>query len=384
MSDASPLTDDELAFVTSLVDAGAPRSAEVVWDRPHVVRVTFAGGGSVIVKRPRTNEQGEVSERVRGAFERERAVLELLADVPDSPAPHLYGALDGRLLVMEDLPPGRSLAELLLATDEHEAHAGLVAFGAALGRLHASTAEAEERFGVGSQPVWAETTDQGVAGFAAIAERFGSTAATDAVVAEGHELADGLRAPGWWRTLVHGDPCPDNTRVEAGTGRFRIFDFEVSSFGSCVQDASYLVAPFPTCWCFGTVPDGVASGAVAAYRSALGAVRPQVLDDAEWDGALAIALGSWIVGRGDVIVRLLERDREWGTTTVRVRVRRWLDAFLDAAERADRFPALRVAGRPLAAGLAEAWPEASLVDYPALPTGAARTVVAPEWWRPGL
>ena len=377
------LTDDELGFVAELLGA-APVATDVVWDRPHVVRVSLDDGRSVITKRPRVDESGAVTELSLATFERERAVLALLADVPDSPAPHLFGA-EGHLVVMEDLPPGVSLAELLLGGDEAAARAGMVAYAAALGSLHASTAGSEERFGVVSQPGWADVTDHGVDGFVAVSCRFESSAAPEAIAAEGHDLAAELRSPGWWRTLVHGDPCPDNTRIEGGPGgRFRIFDFEHTSFGSCLLDASYVVAPFPTCWCFGRVPDDVSAEAVAAYRSALGEVRPEALDDRAWDSALAVALGGWIVGRGDLLLRRFDEDRTWGTTTVRVRVRRWLDAFLAAAERSDRFPALRTAGAALAVALADAWPDTGLPDYPALPTGAAETVQAPDWWKPGL
>lgn len=382
---ANALDDEDRRLVGELVGS-AVVSAEVVWERPHVVRVTLADGRSAITKRPRRDrERGDVTDETLESFRRERAVLSLLAGVAGSPAPQLLGV--GRdLLVMEDLPPGRSLAELLLTGDEEEARRALVAFAAALGRLHAATAGLEDRFEIAdSQPRSAQVADEGVEGLVGLVERFGSTADPSAVAEEGRAVADELRAAGWWRTLVHGDPCPDNTRIEDGPGgRFRIFDFEHSSFGSCALDASYLVAPFPTCWCFGRVPDDLSAAAITTYRSVLGAVRPEALDDAAWDGALATALGAWVVGRGTVIHRLLEADGEWGTTSVRVRARQWIDAFLVTAERTDRYPALRELARSLAVGLADAWPDAALGDYPALPTGAATTVEIPAFWRPGL
>ena len=360
--------------------------AEVVWERPHVVRITLADGRSVITKRPRRDpETGEPNEASRAAFHRERSVLALLAGVPGSPAPTLLGS-EGELLVMEDLPPGRSLAELLLGSDADEARSAVVAYAEALARFHVATAGIEDRFDAGeTQPWWADVTDAGVDGFAALAARFGVGAAAGDVAAEGHAVADDLRADGWWRTLVHGDACPDNTRIEDGPGgRFRLFDFERSSFGSCLLDASYLVAPFPTCWCFGRVPDDLSAEAVGAYRRVLGAVRPEALDDGAWGEALATALASWVVGRGDVITRLLDEDGTWGTSSVRVRVRQWLRAYLAAEGGVVRYPAVHAVASVLSDRLAEAWPEAALPDYPSLATGASAVVEVPDFWRPGL
>ena len=380
------LSDADLATVSRLAGATVV-GAEIVWERPHVVRVTLDDGRTAITKRPRRDpDTNETTERSRLGFSREADVLTLLADVPDSPAPALVGR-DGELLVMEDLPPGRSLAELLLTSSADEARHGLVAYAATLARFHAATVGLEYRLGSSvTQPWWAGVTDDGVDGFAALAVRFGVDVDVAEVVREGHAVADGLRADGWWRTLVHGDACPDNTRIEdGGERRFRLFDFELSSFGSCLLDVSALIAPFPTCWCFGRVPDDVVADAVTTYRRLLGAVIPEVLDDGEWAAALATALATWVVGRGDVISRLLGEDRTWGTTTSRVRVRRWLDAFLDVATAAGPYPALFAVATVLAERLADEWPDSVLGDYPALPTGGTAGIVEiPDFWRPGL
>ena len=374
---------------------GAPVvSSEVVWDRPHVVRVRLEDGRSLVTKRPRVDDAGEVTELSRTSFERELAVLSFLTSLDEASAPRLLGHRD-ELLVMEDLPPGPSLAELLLVGDERAARLGLVAYAEGLGRFHAATAfdGAESRFDAvrdahePSQPWGASMTDDAVDAFVSAAERFGPVPDRGALASEVRAIADALGAPGWWRTMVHGDPCPDNTRFESGTGRFRLFDFERSSFGSCLLDASYVVAPFPTCWCFGEVPGELSAEAVAAYRTAFGVARPEVLDDRRWDEALAMALGSWIVARGHLVATHLDgEDRTWGTTTVRVRLRRWLDAFVEASERSDAFPALRAAGAVMADGLAVAWPDAQVGAYPALASGAAAPSVVdtPDWWHPGL
>jgi hypothetical protein len=38
---------------------------------------------------------------------------------------------------------------------------------------------------------------------------------------------------------------------------------------------------------------------------------------------MTAALGAWIVAWGDTITKVLEEDREWGTTTMRPRLLTW-------------------------------------------------------------
>jgi hypothetical protein len=69
---------------------------------------------------------------------------------------------------------------------------------------------------------------------------------------------------------------------------------------------------------------------------------------------------------------------------MRVRLRQWVAAFLSAADAGGRFPALRAVAEALASELGRRWPDATMPDYPGLPTGAATVVTAPDWWKPGL
>jgi Ser/Thr protein kinase RdoA (MazF antagonist) len=59
----------------------------------------------------------------------------------------------------------------------------------------------------------------------------------------------------------------DLTRLRGG--KCRIFDFETSGWGPVVLDAAYLVAPFPSCWCFGALPDEMVTAGLAAYQAEL-------------------------------------------------------------------------------------------------------------------
>ena len=95
-------------------------------------------------------------------------------------------------------------------------------------------------------------------------------------------------------SFVHGDLCPDN--VHLADGRVRFFDFEVASLGSAALDAAYLLAPFPSCWCFADMPADIADLAMGAYRGALEAGGVEAGED--FDAELTAALAGWVVARG--------------------------------------------------------------------------------------
>jgi Phosphotransferase enzyme family len=178
--------------------------------------------------------------------------------------------------------------------------------------------------------------------------------------------------------LVHGDACPDNVRFL--DGRCRIFDFEHSGWGAVVLDASYLLAPFPSCWCFGRLPASVAAPAMSAYRGRLEAAGIDL--GPSWDVAMTAALGAWIVAWGDAIVKVLEEDDEWGTTTMRPRLLTWLRSFTSAADRSGVLPGLRVLAGGLHKRLSARWPEAVIADYPALARPGSAQVQVPDFWQP--
>ena len=109
----------------------------------------------------------------------------------------------------------------------------------------------------------------------------------------------------------------------------RIFDFEFSRWGPVVLDAAYLLAPFPSCWCFANLPNDVTAPAVDAYRACLQAADADL--GPYWDAATTAALAGWIVSRGGMLANALEKDHEWGTTTMRPRLLAWLRNFTDLA-----------------------------------------------------
>jgi hypothetical protein len=373
------------AEVVAAIAGGGVVDAEVVLERWHVVRVGLDHGRTVVVKRPRRDEEGwdrPPSEEARRRFANERACLELLASCGADVAPGLLGvSAEPELLVMEGLPPGPSLASVLLGDDPGVAREAVIGFARALATMHAATLGHEKSFGAELRTPWVDWIEVAVADLLATAESLGLP--VDGVADECTAVMAELGDPGPWRTFVHGDPCPDNTRIEEGTGRFRIFDFEHSAYGHALTDASYVIAPFPTCWCVGRVPADLSTEAVVAYREVLAPAIPEAADDAAWNAGLVVALAAPVISRGGVLAKSLVEDRSWGTAGMRVRLRQWIDSFLVAAEVSGRFPALRRLCDGFAAELAGRWPEAELPDYPALPTGASTVATAPDWWTPG-
>lgn len=373
----------------------AVEGAAAMAGRPHVVRLRTASGRTAILKRPRRPADSLWGGEPEG-MATEWATLAFLAGTPgaERAAPRLLGGdADQQLFVMEELPAGRSLAHALLDEDGPAAEAGLVAYATALGRLHAATlgrrdelvaARAERGLGPG-RSWWATKVAGARDGFVAVVTEPGEPAvaaraaggvapSVDALEAEldvVERTLDGAEGPA---ALVHGDPCPDNVLVV--DGHCWAFDFERAGWGSVAADAAYLLAPFPSCWCFATLPTGCADAGWAAYMREL-AVAGADLSGA-WDRALAAALAAYVVTR---VARTVGPtgggiDEEWGTATMRPRLRAWAAAFLRAPGAA-AFPTLRAAVAEVDHRLVG---EAPAVAYPALPVPGAAPVAAPEGW----
>ena len=349
------------------------------------MRLGTCDGRSVILKRPRRDRQG--GEPDRDAFGIELASLEYLAGMPVPVAPRLLGAdVTAGVLLMEELPAGRSLADSLLLGDRATATADMAAYATALGSVHAwsmgRTAgfeRARVRYSpaAGSRPWWLARIERGRGQFLHVASVLG--VATEGVDAE----IDGLvRMLGGERHLsfVHGDLCPDNVRL--ARGHIRFFDFEGSSLGSAALDAAYLLAPFPSCWCFAGLPADIADLAMTAYRSALEAGGVDAGQD--FDAELTAALAGWVVARGAMIEGALKRDREWGTTTMRPRLVSWTERFAAAAATTRTFPRLRLLAEELSDRFRSWWPNAVIPAYPALADPWSTLATQPEWWEPGI
>ena len=359
-------------------------SAEPIWGRQHVLRLTDEGGGSSVLKRY-AKRQGNADGR--SVFSVELASLEILADMPVPVAPRLVGHdPDTLVLVMEDLPPGRSLADSLLLGTEEEVRAGLLAYGTSLGAVHAWTLgrsgefnSLRRRYAPDSElrSFWVVLAEAGRGQLNRLAGELGmSAAAVDRDLTEVLEILQGDR----YSCFIHADACPDNVRVIDGT--CRLFDFEVSAAGCATLDFGYLVAPFPSCWCFGPLPDELAHEAQAAYWktfSASGAVPGDA-----WKVATAAALACYLVSRVGGLEDFLAGSLTWGTTTGLPRLLMWATAALACAETAEVFPGLRSVFSHLRERASSAMTASAVPQYPALAAPGAELVQVPEWWQEGL
>ena len=266
------------------------------------------------------------------------------------------------------------------------ARAGLVSYAEALASMHAwsmrrpgELAGRRARYAPTAPPgpSWLGTVGRGREAFLGAAAAFGLAA--DGVGAEIDELPSILNGAGY-TGLVHGDACSDNVRFLADS--CRIFDFETSGWGPIVLDAAYLLAPFPSCWCFAALPAEAAAPALDAYRAAV--QRAGIELGPDWDAALTAALAAWIVARGQMITQVLGEDPDWGTTTLRPRLLTWLRNFTDAAGRTGVLPGLYALAGQLHDEPLRRWPDTVTAGYPALARPGSARVGAPEWWRPGL
>jgi aminoglycoside/choline kinase family phosphotransferase len=353
----------------------AVRAAEKIWNRRHILRLRLADDRTVVLKRRPRRKQDSAGPAL--SFNAELTALEFLNPMDIAVAPRLLGADPTvGILIMEDLGPSRSLADSLLADDGARAAADLVSYAQGMGRMHAWSmgrsgqyAEIRERLAgppdASFAPMWTDAIANRKEPFLAMAAGLGlPTAGVGEEIGSLGTLMDGAGYAG----LVHSDLCPDNTHIADGV--CRIIDFETSGWGPIALDAAYLLAPFPSCWCFARLPSEAADPALLAYRDQLAVEGVDLGPD--WDAALTAALAGWVVARGAGIGRALDQDGNWGTTTVRPRLLTWLRSFTRSSARAGVLPRLGALAQAIQEQLQNRWPDAVVPEYPALaPPGAA-------------
>jgi hypothetical protein len=228
------LPPDETRAAGALLSAAwgertAVLGAEALRDRTHVFRLRLDGGRSAVLKRRVPGGEG---------FGIELAALECLNAMPEPVAPRLLGAdAEVGILLMEDLGPGRSLADSVLtdsrlAGSREAAQADLIAYARMLGALHAWSRDRAAEFAAlrarhapeaALAPAWLGAVGRGQADFLAVAATLGlPTAGVENEIKTITDMTNGVAYPG----LVHGDACPDNMRLRGRDSR--IFDFESS------------------------------------------------------------------------------------------------------------------------------------------------------------
>lgn len=316
---------------------GGGRRLEVVEtfrDSPNVLRCAVAGaaGGPTTVILKLTGAAGEPPT----GWREEWVALEWLAKLGDpSFAPRCYGAdPTAGVLVIEDVGGSESLLDVLMEGDGERAGHLLVALARRLGALHAATAgrgaelaELRRRRGLADRSTathQAQDLRRLVDGLEP-ALRSVEAAVTAGFLDEASAVAAALERPGPFLTFTHGDPCPDNCRVEASD--VRLIDFEDGGLRHAWTDGVFGRMLFPTCWCVRTIPEPVLAEMESVYAGAWTGMPRGDLERARLD-----ACAYWLLATlGDHLPGTLEQDEVWGIATLRQRILSRLGAFLAVA-----------------------------------------------------
>ncbi|WP_240167562.1 hypothetical protein [Streptomyces noursei] len=329
-----------------------------------VMRCSLDGGaGSVIVKVFSDQPEG------RRSFTSEAVGLSLgLA------GPALLGVdAAASVVVMEDIGPALSLADVLVGADASAAVRGLRDWARELGLLAAAPTERREEFGRlwkqydkgmvswGDEP-WIERNGQEL--MAAL--EAGGIVAPAGLAAELQQIATAGERE--YLGFTPGDPCPYNALF--APGGVRLIDFEMSGYLPVFLTAAYCRSPFPSCWCVYRMPEQVAAEAERTFRAEVVRAYPELAEDAVWEAGMRWATAVWTVDATAYWLRQvaaedgpLQPQRSTGPTRRQVLRYRW--------ERAEEilvngdFPAVREVVGVLLREVGEKWEIPLLPVYPA-------------------
>lgn len=188
-----------------------------------------------------------------------------------------------RLVVLEDLGRGPTLADKLLARSPRAAERALLSWARSMGRLHAGIAGRAADFG-------------------ALSRRLGAPRISDPVVQASRSALAGLpellseslgvsTSPEVWERAIEtvrrlygaphrsfsADACPDNNLITSRGVRF--LDFKGGCWRDILLDAGYLRVPFPSCALSFSLPAGMTEAMIAAWRAEVSGVWPDLDDD---------------------------------------------------------------------------------------------------------
>lgn len=204
-----------------------------------------------------------------------------------------------RLLVLEDLGRGSTLADVLFGDDPRAAERALLGWARALGRMHTTMAGREadfdalmRRLGTDSwtDPV-ADDVERALAELPRLMEQTLGVTTSD-VVTQRLTQAAHLLGPSRYRSFSPSDICPDNSLVTGNGVRF--LDFEWACVRDIALDAAYLQFPFPSSWCSYAMPENLAESMLATWRSEIVEVWPDLDDDSVLRPRLVDAQLLWV------------------------------------------------------------------------------------------
>jgi hypothetical protein len=292
--------------------------------------------------------------------------------------PRFYGGdRAAGLIVLEDLGEGESLADLVQGNDPARAEQALMAFAAAVGRMHAATIGRETEYRRLQDALGAPAPEPpdgpGYPRFREACETLDFRLSSE-FEAEIATVTASMREPGPFLAYTHGDPCPDNTRCSGDS--LRLLDFEFGAFRHALRDGVYGRILFPTCWCVNRLPLAIAPRMEAVYRAELVKGCPEAGDDTRFSRVVVEACAHWALETAQWhLPEALKEDGQWGLATVRQRLLVRFDQAAALTEELGHLEALGAALHALAARLRMLWPaEADAMPlYPAFRGGGAGT-----------
>ncbi|MGY0234432.1 hypothetical protein [Longispora urticae] len=271
--------------------------------RSTVLRCRTPDGATVVVK-----AYGDTPHAI-GGFTAEATGLafglagpELLAVDRDFP-----------LVVLADLGPWPTLADVLLGDDAGAARDGVLAWAAGLGdlgaRAHGRRAElAELRTRYDRDEPGAESDPWLLTSIRRLPHTLAAAGVTpppglDADLADLEALTDDA-----YPAFTPGDTCADNNLLTPDG--LRLLDFEGAGYTSAFLTAAYARMPFSSCWCVFRLPPDLARRAENTYRAALVPGHPELADDSVWGPGVRRAVAAWTLTVTDwLLPSTLDADR---------------------------------------------------------------------------
>ena len=222
-------------------------------------------------------------------------------EAADDPAiaPHIHGILpEAKLVVLEDLGKGSTVADALSGHSPSNAARAVYAWTDTMARLHVRTCDRGATFAerlarraphapahtVPAMLDTATTTLEGQLGTLGLTAPSGSL---EMMRALGDTLGLNGRA-----ALSPADACPDNNiRRRQGLA---LIDFEASEYRHIAWDVAYLLVPWPSCWSSWRLPDRIATAAFERYRRQVVHAMPYVGTD-EFVHDVRLAVLGWTI-----------------------------------------------------------------------------------------
>ncbi|MFD5867029.1 phosphotransferase family protein [Corynebacterium sp. NPDC060344] len=284
--------------LTDPEDLGGSSRAMVV--RLRVSPNPFLPVRSLVVKRlPESSAAG-----ADPALLREIVAYQFATSLPEDvrPGPELLAHdVAERIIVISDAGDAPTLADVLETGDDAERLRALRSMGAALGRMHAGTAEREDGFNTLLSRMWARHRgDEDVSGerdrgiVRAIESGMGRLEDLGASVSDGVRRLAGEAArrisSGHHRAFTPFDLAPDNILM---AGRVGFLDYEWAGFRDATFDVASVIAGFPLHVFTGPPTPEESESFVRSWVEEVRALWPEAVGDQHLRTRLMTALLGW-------------------------------------------------------------------------------------------